>query len=647
MKDDDLIYNSSQNPVFADILEKHLSRRQVLRGGLGAAAVTMFGGVVGCNSSDGDSTTTSTTTTPKSLIGFQSVATNFEDAVHVPKGYTGKVLFAWGDPVSNGPAFSFDAQNSAADQAQQAGMHHDGIHFFSLPYGSNSSTHGLLVMNHEYIDDVVIHIDGGYRYSPSTYSVEKANKELAAHGVSVIEVKKVNGQWDVVRPSQYARRVTGNTPMTLTGPAAGSDFLKTAADPTGREVLGTLNNCAHGYTPWGTYLTCEENFHQYFGSKSGSDLVDNDLNAYKRYGVPKTSSYGWETQLERFDLDKTPNEPNRFGWVVEFDPFDPSSKPVKHTAFGRFSHENVAFLIAPDKRVVFYSGDDARFEYIYKFVTAKPYDANNRAANATLLDEGTLYVAKFNADKTGEWLPLVHGQLGLTAENGFRSQAEVLVKTRLAADKVGATKMDRPEWITTDPKKQDVYVTLTNNNRRTEAQQDAANPRADNQMGHILRWRETGGNPTDTRFTWDIYVFAGSPDLPSAQHKGNVKGDIFACPDGLWMDSNGLLWIQTDMSSDSIGKGALAPFGNNQMLASDPTTGEVRRFLTGPKGCEVTGVIATPDMKTMFVNIQHPGETETDANPANPTKVSSWPNGQRPRSATVVIVKDDGGVIGS
>lgn len=651
MQDDsnDLVCNPSNNETFEEILQRRLSRRQVLRGGLNAAAVSMFGGfaLAGCNDNDSNTSSNNTvteTTTPP--LGFKSIATSTDDTVYVPEGYSGKVLYAWGDPVSNGPEFLFDAQNSAADQAQQAGMHHDGMHYFSLPYGKETNDHGLLVLNHEYVDAALIHIDGGYNYSASTYSLEKANKEIAAHGVSVIEVRKTNGTWGVVRPSNYGRRITGATAMTLRGPVAGTDFVMTPADPTGTEVLGTLNNCADGYTPWGTYLTCEENFHQYFGSRSSTRLSDNDLNAYARYGVSRSSSFGWETQVDRFDLDQNPNEPNRFGWIVEIDPYDPNSKPVKHTALGRFSHENAAYLIAPDNRLAIYSGDDSRFEYIYKFVTANAYAPNNRTANMSLLDEGILYVAKFNEDGTGTWLPLVFGENGLTAENGFRSQAEVLVKTRLAADTVGATPMDRPEWITTNANTQEVYATLTNNSRRTASQVDAANPRASNQMGHIIRWREVDGNPTNSAFTWDIYVLAGSPSLEEENNKGTINGDVFSCPDGLWIDPKGILWIQTDIGSSSIGNGIFAPFGNNQMLASDPSTGEVRRFLTGPKACEVTGIATTPDLKTLFINIQHPGEGD-ETTPANPTAISAWPNNARPRSATVVITKDDGGIIGT
>ncbi len=622
--------------TFNDLVEARLSRRQVLQGGLSLAALSLFGGLNGL--AQAVQAAVAETAPTSSRLGFKSVPVSTADTVVVPEGYQAKVLFAWGDPVSDGAAFAPDASNTAAEQAQQAGMHHDGMHFFPLPLGSDNSEHGLLVMNHEYIDPKLLHTDG-----LANYSTEKLEKELAAHGVSVIEIKKVDGQWQIVRPSQYGRRVTTSTPMQLDGAAAGSEWLKTNADPSGKAVFGTMNNCANGHTPWGTYLACEENFHNYFAISAGEQPIEHP-ELLARYSVTGMVNPYWGSKQARFDLRQEPNEVNRFGWIVEIDPFNPDSTPVKHTAMGRFSHENAALSIADDKRVVFYSGDDSRFEYIYKFVSSQPYDAEKRDNNKSVLSEGTLYVAKFNEDGSGEWLPLVHGQNGLTAENGFADQAAVLVKTRLAADKVGATPMDRPEWIAVHPDTRQVYATLTNNSKRKEA--NAANPRTSNNFGHIVRWQEAGNDPTATAFNWDIYVLCGDPASDEPAKQGNIKGDLFCNPDGLWIAPNGTLWIQTDISSSKIGKGDFAPFGNNQMLASDPDTGEIRRFLTGPKGCEITGIIGTPDLKTLFVNIQHPGEDEATT-PENPTAVSSWPTGDRPRSATVVIQKLDGAVIGS
>ncbi|EIJ42724.1 putative phosphatase [Beggiatoa alba B18LD] len=650
------------NPHFNDILEIRLSRRQVLQGSLGLAITSMFGvSLAGCNSDDDEEDLPS--------LGFKSVPVSAEDKHVVPEGYSAKVLYRWGDPVSDGPAFRFDASNTAAEQMVQAGAHHDGMHYFPIDQltGGNSSSHGLLVMNHEYIDDALLNTTGGYRDDKAGYTIEKANKEMAAHGVSVIEVRKSGSDWVVVRPSNYARRISTHTPMTLSGPAAGSRLMQTSADATGREVIGTINNCANGMTPWGTYLTCEENYQNYFIVPNASELTTEMQAIISRDRVSSSgTNYSWEVHYDRFNVNKEPHEVNRFGWVVEIDPFNPTSKPIKRTALGRFSHENAAYVLTNDNRVVVYLGDDKTNEFIYKFVSNRAYDKNNRTANMAvgtgILDDGILYVAQYKADGTGVWLPLIHGQNGLTAENGFADQAEVLIKTRIAATLVGATPMDRPEWVAINPKNKQVYITLTNNSGRGTTNNpatDAANPRAKNIMGHILRWTETNNDPAALTMKWDIYVLAGNPSSSVAENKGNIKGDIFACPDGLWFDDTGRLWIQTDMSDSVMLDGEMAAFGNNQMLASDPTTGEIRRFFTGPIGCEVTGVITTPDQKTMFINIQHPGDVPkglqtqlgtSRPTPANPHVASNWPDFEsngRPRSSTIVITKNNSGKIGS
>jgi uncharacterized protein len=623
--------------TFSEIMAQRLSRRQVLAGGLVAASLAVLRPMHGsaANSQAGGG----------ALLGFSGIPVSTGDALIVPPGYVTEVLYAWGDPVSDGPAFKPDASNTAEEQALQAGMHHDGIQFFPLPAGDVSSTHGLLAVNHEYTDDGLLHADG-----MEPWTAEKVRKSQAAHGVAVIEVRLEGNRWRLVRPSAYARRITGSTPIEISGPAAGHALLRTQADPTGRTALGTLNNCAHGVTPWGTYLTCEENFNSYFVNHSGTIP-----SLQVRYGITdKGFGYRWHEFDERFDASRHPNEPNRFGWIVEIDPYDPARPPVKRTAMGRFKHEGAALAIAPDHRVVFYMGDDERFECIFKFVSRDRYDAANRAANLSVLDEGVLYAARFNADGTGEWLEFTAGKNGLAAAAGFPSQAEVVINARGAAEVVKATRMDRPEWIAVHPKTREVYCALTNNtNRAADGRPpvDAANPRQQNVFGHIIRWRERDRDPTATRFEWDVFVLCGDPGNPDPGKRGTIKGDIFGSPDGLWVDRRGVLWIQTDVSTSALNKGDYANLGNNMMLAADPTTGEVRRFLTGPRGCEITGVITTPDGRTMFVNIQHPGETASErSNPASPTAVSSWPDGPaggRPRSATVVIRKSDGGVIGT
>jgi secreted PhoX family phosphatase len=549
------------------------------------------------------------------LLGFSAVPVVTTDNVVVPQGYKAQVLYRWGDAVGVPgamPEFRYDASNSAAEQAVQAGMHHDAIEYFPLPGGS-----ALLAINHEYTDDGLLHTDG-----MRTWDEEKVRKSQAAHGVAIVEVRQDGNEWRLVRPSKYARRITAYTPMSFSGPAAGHELLRTTADPAGREPLGTINNCAGGYTPWGTYLTCEENFNGYFVNR-GSIPADQ-----RRYGVGATSGYRWHEFDRRFDAAVHPNEPNRFGWVVEIDPYDPQSRPVKRTALGRIKHEGAMVTLAKDGRAVVYMGDDQAFEYIYKFVSRRKFDPSDRASNRTLLDDGRLYAALFLRGGGGVWLELP-------------SRPESLIQTRQAADAVGATKMDRPEWIAVHPRSGEVYATLTNNALRGQKDQpemDAANPRYQNVYGHIIRWREQAGDAGAERFDWDLFAMGG-------EERG------FGSPDGLWFDKRGVLWIQTDVSTSTLNKGPYEKLGNNQMLAADVSSGEIRRFLTGPAGCEITGVTMSPDGRTMFVNVQHPGEPASErTNPEAPRAVSNWPDflpHSRPRSATVAIRREDGGLVGT
>ncbi len=615
----------------------------------GAAASIVLGGLplAGCASAPSARLADTTPAKP----GFRSVPVSRADTLVVADGYEAQVLYAWGDPVSAGPVFKQDASNTVEEQALQAGMHHDGLHYFPMVATAAdgqleaSSAHGLLVVNHEYTDDGLLHPDG-----MRTWTEAKVRKSQAAHGVSVIEIRRVDGRWIIVRPSRFARRITAATPIAISGPAARDPALRTADDASGRIVLGTINNCAHGVTPWGTYLTCEENFNGYFVNASGAIPAEQ-----RRYGITeKGAGYRWHEHDPRFDAARHPNEPNRFGWIVEIDPWDPRSTAVKRTALGRCKHEGATVTLAADNRVVVYMGDDERFEYIYKFVSAARYVPGERAANRNLLDDGTLYVARFDADGSGTWLPLVFGQGTLTSANGFRGQADVLIRARAAADAVGATKMDRPEWIAVSPLSRDAFVTLTNNSQRGGKDRpgvDAANPRTDNVFGHIVRWTERGRDPASVEFRWDIFAQCGDPSLVDAGKRGSICGDAFGSPDGLWIDPRGLLWIETDVSTSTLNQNDYANLGNNMMLAADVTSGETRRFLVGPAGCEITGVIMTPDMRSMFLNIQHPGETASErSDPDRPKAVSSWPGGPaggRPRSATVVITKHDGGIIGT
>ncbi len=576
-----------------------------------------------------------------SKIGFKAMPPGLGDYIELPADYVAKVLAPWGEPVGiegQMPAYRPDASNSAEDQAVQMGMHHDGLVFFPL---QGSSTHGLLAINHEYIDEGLLFPDG---FAPLTAA--KVHKAQNAHGISVIEVKLGPKGWDMVRPSRYARRITASTPFAIGGPAAGHALMRTTADPLGQRVLGTLNNCAGSMTPWGTFLSGEENWAYYFAAG------DQPSAHHKRWGLRAKSHTQWEAHDPRFNAQLHPNEPNRFGWVVEVDPMDPTSTPIKRTALGRAAHEGAWVGQTKDGRAVVYSGEDARFEYIYKFVSRDKIQAGGAQANRELLDHGTLHVARFDADGTGQWLPLVHGQGPLTAANGFADQAEVLIKARQASDALGATKMDRPEWLTIDPANGWVYCTLTNNSQRGEPGKpgvDAANPRAKNTMGQIIRWKDQG-DFDGLRMTWNHLLLAGDPANQRAEARGNIRGDIFGCPDGISFGPGGLLWIQTDVHSSQLQRGEFERIGNNQMLACDLASGEVRRFFTGPANCEVTGVSFTPDGTTMFISIQHPGESPSDrSDPKEPAKYSNWPDyvdETRPRSGAVAIRKKNGGVIG-
>lgn len=614
---------------------------------LSAAVLTATGGALAAAGVPVPALAASTGRASGALTDLVSLAVSTADEVRVAPGHATSLLYAWGDPISTGPAASADAADDATAQQQQAGMHHDGMHFFPfVERGKPSSTHGLMCINHEYTDDGLLHAGGMQEWSAA-----KVAKSQAAHGVSVIEVRQEKGRWQVVRPSPWARRITASTPCRTAGPAAGNPAMRTSLDPRGEVVLGTLNNCAMGHTPWGTCLTCEENFNGYF--KAPPPLTTDQ----KRYGFTASGfGFRWHEHDARFDLGQHPNEGNRFGWVVEIDPWHPERAPVKRTALGRFKHEGATVTSARDGRIVVYMGDDERFEYIYKFVSRDRY-VPGKSDTATLLDHGTLYVARFEDDGSGRWLPLRHGESHangtLDATHGFANQGDVAIRCRQAADLAGATKMDRPEWIAVHPQSGEVYVTLTNNVKRGTdgaAGTNAANPRAANVFGHIVRWRENGHDAAAEHFAWDIFALAGDPQATDESKRGTVKGDAYGSPDGLWFDPNGSLWIQTDVSTSVLNQGDYARLGNNQMLVADVKSGETRRFLTGPKGCELTGITATPDGRTLFVNIQHPGETASErSDPAAPTAISAWPanqfptaTGGRPRSATIVITRLDG-----
>ncbi|QIL86735.1 PhoX family phosphatase (plasmid) [Vibrio sp. HDW18] len=614
---------------FSQMIEARLSRRHFLAGGMAASAGAFLAvnPVASAVAAPAQST----------LLNFSPVPVSMEDRLIVPKGYTATPLISWGDPIfSNAPEFDQSGKQDSKAQEMQFGDNTDGMSFF--PIGEDR---GVLAINNEYTNYEYL-----FEYQGKAMTADDVRKAQAAVGLTMIEVVRKNGQWVVDRQGMRNRRVTAYTPMQMTGPAAGHDWLKTAEDPTGLHVLGTLNNCANGETPWGTYLTCEENFNDFFGTEH-EGRVDSDQ---KRYGIKAApSDYQWHKHDARFDVTKNPNEPNRFGWVVEIDPHNPNATPLKRTALGRFKHENAALLINDDGHVVVYLGDDERGEHLYKFISKHRYQAGNNEQNRHLLDEGTLYVAKFDMDQqelkgSGRWIELSFGKNGLTPENGFKDQAEVLIFVRRAATLVGATTMDRPEWVAVHPDKKHVFCTLTNNRNRGKEGQPVGgpNPRENNHYGQIVRWMPAQGDHTSDVFAWDLYLLAGNPTV----HKGTLNAgsanitaqNMFNSPDGIGFDAAGRLWIQTDGNYSN--QGDFAGQGNNQMLCGDPITGEVKRFLTGPIASEITGLTFTPDYKTMFVGVQHPGE---EAAP------SHFPYGgtTKPRSTVMIITRDDGGVIGA
>jgi secreted PhoX family phosphatase len=616
-----------------------LSRRRFISAGALCGAAMFLGG----NLLSRSALAAGVSEASSKLLGFASIPAATADSISLPPGYKSSVLISWGQPLqAGGPAFDPSGKGSAEAQEVQFGDNNDGMSLFPMPGDGNRA---LMAINNEYTN---------YRYlfdhGQAPQSAEDVRKALASEGVSVIEVQHKNGQWQFVQGSKYNRRIHGNTPIRLGGPAAGHDWLKTAADATGTKVLGTFQNCANGMTPWGTYLTCEENFTDCFGSSNAEQKFDAGI---KRYGaVVASKEINWHQHDERFDLAKNPNEINRHGWVVEIDPFDPQSTPVKRTALGRFKHENAALTETKDGRAVVYMGDDERGEFIYKFISRDKINHKNAKANRDLLDHGTLYVARFDGGDSnpdhpkgkGEWVELSHGKHGIDASSGFASQAEVLIHARLAASVVKATRMDRPEWIVVSPKDGKVYCTLTNNVKRGDDGQPVGgpNPRAKNQYGQILRWQESGDDAAAMSFAWDLFVVAGNPSVHAGTPQGGSSNitpqNMFNSPDGLGFDKAGRLWILTD--GDMSNAGDFAGMGNNQMLCADPHSGEIRRFMVGPIGCEVTGISFSPDQRTLFVGIQHPGENGGSTFPEH------LPNG-KPRSSVMVISREDGGIVGA
>ena len=606
---------------FGRLVERAVSRRGFLGGSVrfGAASFVAASGVC----------LPLTSFASADRFGFEAVPANSLDTVTVPRGYDWHVVARWGEPLwSNGVAFDHVTRGTGASQELAFGDNNDGMALY---------THGgrtVLAVNNEYVNRKIIYGGAG---SGSPENADDVRKGKAGHGVSVVEIANRDGRWSIVKDSPYNRRITADTPMEITGPARGHGLLKTAADPEGASSLGTWNNCGNGRTPWGTYLSCEENFNGYFSSSDPDIAIDPAL---KRYGVGvRDRGYAWATADERFDISRHPREPNRAGYVVEIDPLDPDSTPKKRTALGRFKHENAEVVLAANGQVVVYMGDDERGEFLYRFVSEGRYVAGGDSA--ALLSSGRLFAARFADGGRGEWVELT------PEATGMASAAEICIHTRMAASAVGATTMDRPEWVAANPMKVEVYCCLTNNKnrgRKPNAGGDATpvggpNPRAANLYGQIVRWRPDRGDHLAGGFDWDLFVVAGNPTVHADENRGSpnvTPGNMFNSPDGLAFDGNGMLWIQTDGNYSN--EDGFAGQGNNQMLVGDPRTGEIRRFMVGPRECEVTGFAWSADRKTLFVGIQHPGEKGD----------SHFPDGgsTTPRSAVVAIARNDGGTIG-
>lgn len=570
---------------------------------------------------------------------------------HVAEGYDADVLLRWGDKLfADAPEFD-PTRQSAEAQARQFGYNNDYVGYIPI---DGSAEHGLLVVNHEYTNPhlmfpgLVKIVDGKVEQAP--LSKEQVDIEMAAHGGTIVEIRKQNGKWQPVREGANNRRITANTEMALSGPVAGHDRVRTNADPSGTRVFGTVNNCAGGVTPWGTYIMAEENIHGYFMGELPEGHAEKAN--YERMGIPE-GAYEWGRFYDRFDVSKEPNEPNRFGWIVEVDVSDPNSVPRKRTALGRFKHEGAESIVSKDGRVVFYLGDDERFDYVYKFVTAGRFNPDDRAANMDLLDEGTLHVAKFHEDGKVEWMPLVFGQGPLSEQNGFKSQADVLIETRRAADLLGATKMDRPEDVQPNPVNGRVYVMLTNNTKRKDDQADAANPRARNAFGHIIEIAEDGEDFAATAGKWEVLLKCGDPsvaEVGASFSTDTTRNGWFGMPDNAAVDSAGRLWVATDGNSNKA-------TGRTDGLWAVDTQGDARAtsklFYRVPVGAEMCGPLFAPDDETAFVAVQHPGDGGEDwdghGRPSYYEDLSTrWPDFKDDmpvRPAVVAITKQGGGKI--
>ena len=649
--------NRSAAPTIGDVIATRFHRRDILRGALGFTAITA---TVGPMALAAGGTRARAQDAPAGNFVFEEIAATVTEDHEVAPGYDADVLLRWGDPLfPDAPAFD-PANQSAAAQERQFGYNNDFVGFIPHPDAPDDANRGVLVVNHEYTNEELMFPGLGRQDTDAAFSAmtkELVDVEMAAHGGTVVEIARGDdGKWTPVIDSPLNRRITASTPMAISGPAAGHDKMKTSADAGGAEVLGTINNCAGGVTPWGTWLMAEENFNGYFWGTDDQSLgegLEDDPNKviWERYGIPGRW-YAWGQHYDRFDVSKEPNEPNRFGWMVEVDPSDPSSAPIKRTALGRFKHEGADVQLNKDGRVVVFMGDDQRFDYVYRFVSDEVFDPAN--PDRDVLDKGTLSVAHFGEDGKMHWRKLVHGEGPLTAENGFADQGDVLIQTRRAADFLEATPMDRPEDVEVNPQKGTVYVMLTNNTRRKPGDENPANPRAENAFGHIVEIIAPDMDLAADEMGWEILVKCGDPSIAEVGatfSTATTENGWFGMPDNCAVDPSGRLWISTDGNS---GKDT----GRSDGLWSMETEGDMRatsrHFFRCPAGAELCGPYFTPDSETLFLAIQHPGDDGEDwpefgrvSTFEDPS--TRWPDfepGMPPRPSVMVVTKQGGGTIG-
>lgn len=634
------------NKTLPEIIEKRLNRRNFIRATAASVAAVPLQSLFSCTHRPKQSTTRAQQSAP---FPFKAVDHGIDQHFHVSAGYQAQTLLRWGDPVlPKAPPFRINAQSPEA-QSQQFGANNDFIAFLPLPFGSNSSTHGLLCVNHEYVNAHMMFpgFPGGWYDALDNITKSQSETLMAACGHSVVEIKKVGNQWTPVQGA-FNRRITLlDSKIPLAGPVRGHPRVKTKADPKGVVVNGTLANCSGGVTPWGTVLLCEENIEHYFTDTAQKTIQDPHHERYGLYSRGKFPFYRFEP---RFRLNEEPNEANRFGWVIEFDPYNPTKPPVKRTALGRVPREGATTVLDPSGRVVIYSGDDHSFEYLYRFVSSGTYNPASRQSNTDLLDSGTLSVATFNADGTVQWVPLIFGQGPLSEKNGFTSQADVLVQVRQAADLVGATPMDRPEGIAVNPKTGNVYVMLTKNKKRTNENTNGPNPVVHNTHGHILEIQppSTTNQASHIASTnrWDILLVGGDATQPkhSAKYHPQTQPEGFlANPDNCAFDSKGTLWISTDGAEDSLG----SCDGLWACKTDGPHRAQPKRFVRVPQGAELCSPCFTPDETTLFVSVQHPGDSKGShfASPKN-----RWPDFDKalpPRPSVVAITHSSGKPIGT